>query len=226
MSKISTALTLVIAAVAHEINRAYCAALGDDSQPEWDDAPDWQKDSAVGGVEFHLANPDAGPEASHESWLAQKEADGWTYGEEKDPEAKTHPCFVPFTELPPEQQAKDFLFRQTVHSLAERLPKAESATLRGKTLVAKLDKLIDKLPEGQCKTAIRRRSASLAWKGSEHETRTRTTLHLSRQGFPATHRSSHGSLGEDGAHPARGAGLTRERPRARAGGVTPRDLQG
>ena len=106
-----------IARVAHEINRAYCAALGDNSQPAWEDAPDWQKTSAVAGVEFHIANPSAGPDHSHQSWLAVKEAEGWKYGPLKDPDKKEHPCFVPYTDLPVEQKAKDYLFRAVVHAL-------------------------------------------------------------------------------------------------------------
>ena len=106
-----------IARVAHEINRAYCASLGDTSQPAWEDAPDWQQKSAIAGVEMHLANPDATPEQSHESWLAQKIADGWVYGEVKDAEKKQHPCCVPYDELPTEQKAKDHLFRAVVHML-------------------------------------------------------------------------------------------------------------
>jgi hypothetical protein len=106
-----------VARVAHEVNRAYCQAIGDNSQPKWEDAPDWQKESAVKGVEFHAVNPNAGPEASHESWLEQKKQDGWKYGEVKDAEKKEHPCFVPFSELPKEQQAKDYLFRAVVHAL-------------------------------------------------------------------------------------------------------------
>lgn len=108
-----------IAKVCHEANRAYCQALGDNSQPPWGNAPDWQKASAVAGVKFHKSNPDAGPEASHESWMAQKVADGWTYGENKDPDAKTHPCIVPFDQLPREQQAKDFIFRAIVHAMLD-----------------------------------------------------------------------------------------------------------
>ena len=108
---------LAIARVAHEINRAYCASLGDTSQPAWEDAPDWQQKSAIAGVEMHLANPDATPEQSHESWLAQKIADGWVYGEVKDAEKKQHPCCVPYDELPTEQKAKDHLFRTVVHML-------------------------------------------------------------------------------------------------------------
>jgi hypothetical protein len=109
--------TAHIAQLAHEVNRAYCAALGDDSQKPWADAPDWQKNSAITGVELHLADPNAGAEASHVSWMAQKLEEGWVYGEEKNEEAKTHPCLVPFDELPVEHQAKDFLFRAVVHAV-------------------------------------------------------------------------------------------------------------
>lgn len=107
-----------IARVCHEVNRAYCLALGDTSQPAWEDAPEWQRDSALLGVKLHAEKPDAGPQASHESWMAQKLKDGWTYGPEKRPELKQHPCMVPFDALPREQQAKDYLFRAVVHALS------------------------------------------------------------------------------------------------------------
>lgn len=106
-----------IARVAHEVNRAYCRSLGDNSQLPWSECPSWQKESARAGVQFHLDNPDAGPSASHDSWLSVKEADGWIYGPVKDAERKTHPCIVPFDLLPREQQAKDFLFRAVIHAL-------------------------------------------------------------------------------------------------------------
>lgn len=107
-----------IARIAHEINRAYCASLGDASQPAWEDAPEWQRQSAIAGVMMHQGNPDATPEDSHVSWLAQKEADGWKYGPAKDSEKKEHPCFMPYAELPQEQKAKDFLFRAVVHLMS------------------------------------------------------------------------------------------------------------
>lgn len=107
-----------LAGICHEANRALCEALGDTSQERWVKAPDWQRESAILGVRFNLNNPNADPSASHEIWLEQKEKDGWVYGEVKDPEKKTHPCIVPFIELPIEQQAKDFLFSAIVGSLA------------------------------------------------------------------------------------------------------------
>lgn len=115
-----------IARIAHEINRAYCASLGDDSQVAWEDAEDWQKQSVLAGVAMHVANPDATPEQSHESWLKQKLADGWKYGEAKDAEAKTHPCCVPYDELPQEQKSKDYLFKAVVAALRD-IPDADDA---------------------------------------------------------------------------------------------------
>lgn len=109
-----------IARVCHEVNRAYCLALGDTSQPAWEDAPEWQRSSAMAGVKLHLENPDAGPQASHESWMRQKVAEGWVYGPVKDPEKKQHHCMVPFDMLPREQQAKDYIFRGVVHAMSGR----------------------------------------------------------------------------------------------------------
>lgn len=108
-----------VAKVAHELNKAYCESIGDNSQPTWDSAPEWQKQSAINGVKFHIDNPEASPAASHESWYKQKEDEGWRYGKVKNPETKEHPCFVPYEQLPTEQKAKDYIFRQTVHSLKE-----------------------------------------------------------------------------------------------------------
>ena len=98
----------------HEINRAYCAALGDTSQLPWDEAPEWQRKSAIIGVKFHIDNPGSGPDASHNSWLEEKRRDGWKFGPIKDVEKKEHPCFVAYDELPPEQKAKDYLFKAVI----------------------------------------------------------------------------------------------------------------
>lgn len=108
--------TLTIAKICHEVNRAYCQSINDDSQVSWDKCPDWQKSSAVKGVEFHKANPNATPEDSHKSWLAEKYSNGWVYGMEKDEVEKTHPCMVPYEYLHPEQQAKDALFMAVIEA--------------------------------------------------------------------------------------------------------------
>lgn len=103
-----------IAEHCHEINRLYCLSHGDDSQPVWADAPEWQRESACNGVIFHLTNHNVSPADSHNSWMAEKVKSGWVYGKVKDEKAKTHPQILPYERLPLEQQIKDSLFSKTV----------------------------------------------------------------------------------------------------------------
>jgi hypothetical protein len=105
-----------IAKICHEVNRAYCAAIGDNSQLPWEEALEWQKESAESGVRFHIVNPDSTPADSHINWWKQKIADGWKYGPVKDAEKKEHPCMVAYSELPLEQRVKDHLFIAVVRS--------------------------------------------------------------------------------------------------------------
>jgi len=121
-----------IAEVAHEVNRAYCQAIGDDSQPCYADAPEWQRASARMGVDLHTSG-DFGPEESHINWMNQKIDEGWKHGPVKCPDKKEHPCMVPFDQLPRDQQAKDHLFRGVVHAV--------SSVFSGAPQVAALDTL-------------------------------------------------------------------------------------
>jgi hypothetical protein len=105
------------ARAAHEANRAFCLAHADTSQPSWDEAPDWQRSSAINGVEGALTGNT--PEMSHECWLKEKEKTGWKYGPVKNPDKKEHPCMVPYVALPLEQRAKDFIFVGVVEAMAK-----------------------------------------------------------------------------------------------------------
>lgn len=113
-----------VARICHETNRAYCAALGDDSQPPWEDAPDWQRTSATNGVMARMGDPTLPASSSHDAWTKEKLEAGWGWGPVKDPAKKEHPCLVPFDELPLDQQAKDHLFVGVVDALRSMLGKA------------------------------------------------------------------------------------------------------
>ena len=110
-----------VAQICHETNRAYCVSIGDASQLSWDDAAEWQRKSAIEGVQFALNNPTAPASAQHDAWLRSKQAEGWLWGNVKDPINKLHPCMVPYNRLPVEQRLKDYLFKAVVaaFSLAE-----------------------------------------------------------------------------------------------------------
>lgn len=105
------------AEAAHQANKAYCEALGDGSQHSWIHAPDWQRKSARDGVRNVMRG--LTPEQLHAAWWADKIADGWMYGMVKDPVKKTHPCMVPYSQLPAFQMAKDHLFVGVVRAMLQ-----------------------------------------------------------------------------------------------------------
>jgi hypothetical protein len=112
-----------IAEACHEANRVLQRALDEPVNPPWVEAPEELRRSVVNGVENALRG--ATPEESHENWLKFKEAEGWSYGETKDFEARTHPCFAPYDELPEDQKVKDHLFTsivRTLEPLVEEMP--------------------------------------------------------------------------------------------------------
>ena len=106
-----------IARVCHEANRALQLVAGDPApSPEWDHAPEWQRESAVACV--REAQAGATPEQLHESWCTFRAKVGWVYGETKDSDAKTHPCLVAYADLPLDQRQKDSVFHSLVAALS------------------------------------------------------------------------------------------------------------
>ena len=43
----------------------------------------------------------------HEVWAEARILQGWTYGEQRNDELKTHPCLVPYEELPEDEKEYD-----------------------------------------------------------------------------------------------------------------------
>ena len=115
----TTAQIDAIARVCHEANRGYQAgypAEGIPLAPWWDVFGEEQRAGVREGV--RLAIKGATPEELHESWCARKLAQGWVHGPVKSEEALTHPCLLPYDELPEAQRVKDRLFNAIVAVLA------------------------------------------------------------------------------------------------------------
>jgi RyR domain len=99
-----------IAPVVHAAMIALQAVDGDECpSPPWASEDPAVQALTVRGVA--LARSGLPAEALHEAWCDGKRAQGWTYGEVKDRTARTHPCLVPYRQLPERQQAKDRLLR-------------------------------------------------------------------------------------------------------------------
>jgi DNA-binding transcriptional MerR regulator len=108
-----------IAQVIHAANRELQIIYGDPApSPDWYDAPEYQRQESTASVLEALSDPGRTPEQNHQGWVDRMQADGWTYGEVKNPEAKTHPTLLPWDELPAEQQLKDRVFIAIVRALA------------------------------------------------------------------------------------------------------------
>ena len=43
----------------------------------------------------------------HDIWAETRIQQGWTYGEQRNDELKTHPCLVPYEELPESEKEYD-----------------------------------------------------------------------------------------------------------------------
>lgn len=43
----------------------------------------------------------------HEVWAETRIAQGWTYGEKRDDDKKTHPCLIAYEDLPEEEKEYD-----------------------------------------------------------------------------------------------------------------------
>ena len=123
---------LQIARVCHEANRAYCETLGDFSQPLWNDAPEWQHQSAINGVLSHGDKleqaQEPSPQRVHEAWLKDKHESGWKYGAEKDHARKEQPAIVPYEQLPESEKLKDYIFSGIVKAFFASYLKQSTTT--------------------------------------------------------------------------------------------------
>ena len=125
-----------IAGVCYEANRALQDVLNDAHvPPPWQVMTPAEREPYVAGVRFALSPGPwwrrllaaiAGrsgpvwrtPREQHDQWMAYKLADGWSYGAKVDELARTHPCLLPYDQVPDTQKAKDKLFQAIVAALA------------------------------------------------------------------------------------------------------------
>ena len=57
----------------------------------------------------------------HEVWSAERMADGWTFGKERNDALKQHPCLVPYEELSEKEKEYDRKTSQETLKLIKKL---------------------------------------------------------------------------------------------------------
>ena len=121
MPSISDEALWKIAQVMHEAVRAWQKANGQPAAPPWPRAPRWMRDASKEAVLWRINNPEAPASAQHDQWLAQKKADGWTFGRKKSGSKKTHPMMIAYNDLPEVERRKDAMVGALVDSLSKEI---------------------------------------------------------------------------------------------------------
>lgn len=99
-----------IASSIHGATRALNRANGD-LIPPWEDLTEEEKLRAEVAVERLLSDPiSRSHEELHNLWWELKIKDGWQYASEYSIELKTHPCMIPYNELPEIELIKDAIW--------------------------------------------------------------------------------------------------------------------
>jgi hypothetical protein len=108
------------AVAAHNVNKAWCEAHNDFSQPAFKNLSAELYESCIFGVVGVIVERKT-PKDSHDAWMQHRLENGWVYGEVTDKANKIHSCLVPYEKLPEMQKAKDTLFVNTVLEVAASL---------------------------------------------------------------------------------------------------------
>jgi len=95
------------------INKEKCAKLLNSIIKDMNDF------KGIETIDFNMKNYDGiwdckSPEENHNNWSRNKLEDGWRYGKVKDLKKKTHPCLVPYRDLPFEEIIKDIIAQKIV----------------------------------------------------------------------------------------------------------------
>ncbi|MFE9742909.1 RyR domain-containing protein [Streptomyces sp. NPDC006477] len=107
-----------IAQVCHEANRGWQGARSERYiAQEWTATLLESRETTIQGVRSVLAGKSA--EECHEEWVESYRLYGWRYGETKDEFQKTHPCMVPYNQLPDFVRMKNSIFAGIVKAMAE-----------------------------------------------------------------------------------------------------------
>jgi len=94
-----------IAEICHAANRIIQKHLHDECPSlEWESEEEFIREASVGEVQMILAG--RSPEETHNEWCDRLFSQGYICGLVKSREMRTHPCLVPFRDLPVEHKRK------------------------------------------------------------------------------------------------------------------------
>jgi hypothetical protein len=109
-----TAAAELAAELSYEVERAITVEIDGGEFRAWKDRDPAKRVEDVEAVlrcAVGIAiSGDNTPEKQHAAWMADRIAAGWTYGEQPDEKAKTHPALVKYCYMPKTQRSADAAF--------------------------------------------------------------------------------------------------------------------
>ena len=115
-----------IARICHEAMSALVAEMEGEPHPRWESLKgsdnEWMIEDTKKNVIARINNPMSLMSLTHEAWKENRIDNGWVWGETKCSIKKTHPCLVPYGELPDSEILKDQVFTAIVDRIAPFLP--------------------------------------------------------------------------------------------------------
>jgi hypothetical protein len=109
-----------VARVVHEALAAYCHVIGE-SPATWAETPANSRQGTHSAIDAIIRGKITTRRELHDRWMGDMLRAGFKYGPRRDAEMKTHPCLLPFDDLPKDQQFKDALFLAIVKAFNEEL---------------------------------------------------------------------------------------------------------
>lgn len=99
---------------AHGVLSGYSKAFGQELSA-WNNLNDKEQGHIIGRVAHFMTFPEAEASAPHDSWRMRLALSGWSMGAMFNAETKTRPDLHFFNQLPPEQQAQDYIIKSIIH---------------------------------------------------------------------------------------------------------------
>ena len=107
---ISQKLLYILAESCYEATKVISEQILSEEKKEWKLVDSDDKAKLLNAVNRAIEKRITDPSVSHGEWITDMIKDGWQYGEKYDEVKKTHPCMIPYDQLPVGQQTKDYIF--------------------------------------------------------------------------------------------------------------------
>lgn len=110
-----------IAQLCHESGRLFSKIIGAEAPPDWESLTPDEKAEIIALVDYRIENTNAPFSAQHAKWKDNKIAAGWKFGKIFNEDKKTHPCIIPYDELPINTRRADAIAVAIINAMTVKI---------------------------------------------------------------------------------------------------------